>query len=207
MKRMIHALLAAAVLVSAMTCTAFAATDGYTADEAGVVVCNDIETLDYVASYDKAVAGNQYVLLVVKPDEDGSRNLSKAENILYIDQKQADGTDISFNVLPVAEKVAYSEVLLGGTFADGESPKTLGYLLTPAEKEPEPDRIKGDFNGNGRISLLEVKKALTFYVNKNNPEKQPTEEEFWFCDYNDNGSIQLIDVKNLLKMYVNQSIS
>lgn len=205
MKRMIHTLMAAAVLVSAMTCTAFAATEGYTEDKVGVVDCTNTETLDYTASYDQAIAGNQYVLLVVKPDEDGSRDLSKAENILYIDQKQADSADISFTVLPVAEKVAYSEVLLGGTFADGVSPKTLGYLLTPSEEEPEPERIKGDFNGDGRIGIREVRQALKFFTNRDNDDVvQPTEDEFWAADFDDNGTLSIRDVRNILKAFVNQ---
>ena len=46
MKRMIRALVAAAVLVSSLTVSAFAATDGYTTDVSGTVTC-DGEALSF----------------------------------------------------------------------------------------------------------------------------------------------------------------
>jgi len=141
MKRMIHALLAAAVLVSAMTCTAFAATEGFTEDKAGTVTCpdteNDPET--FVASYDQAVVGKQYVLLVVKADENGEygNNLANADNILYIDQKEATSSTITFDVKPMA--VDNSVVILGG----GSEPVELGSLIKQV-----PPYVLGNVNGD-----------------------------------------------------------
>ena len=134
MKRMIHSLLAAAVLVSAMTCTAFAG--DYTMDKTddasayvGSVVTND-EGNSYTVSYDGATDGNQYVVLVVKKDADGTYDASKAENILYINQAAASGSTITFDgLIPMTN--ANAVVLLGGVFAGQESPIILGELVVP----------------------------------------------------------------------------
>ena len=134
MKRMIHSLLAAAVLVSAMTCTAFAG--DYTMDKTddasafvGSVVTND-EGNSYTVSYDGATDGNQYVVLVVKKDADGTYDASKAENILYINQAAASGNTITFNgLIPMTN--ANAVVLLGGVFAGQQSPIILGELVVP----------------------------------------------------------------------------
>ena len=151
MKRMIHTLLAAAVLVSAMTCTAFAATPDFTTDIDGTVVCpdteNDPET--FVASYDGANVGSQYVVLVVKTEEDGSYNLANADNILYIDQKEATSGTISFDIKPMA--VENSIVILGG----GSEPVELGSLIKQA-----PPYVPGDVNADTFILADDAYMAL-----------------------------------------------
>ena len=133
MKRLIHSLLAAAVLVSAMTCTAFAG--DYSADQndsndfVGTIVTND-EGKSYTVSYDGATDGNQYVVLVVKKDADGTYDASKAANILYINQAAAADGKITFsNVIPMTS--ANAVVLLGGVFDGEESPVILGELKVP----------------------------------------------------------------------------
>ena len=123
MKRMIHSLLAAAVLVSAMTCTVFAG--DYTMDKTddaaayvGSVVTND-EGKSYTVSYDGATADNQYVVLVVKKEADGSYNAADEANILYINQAAAasNGTITFEGLIPMTNTNAV--VLLGGVFAEG----------------------------------------------------------------------------------------
>lgn len=159
MKRMIHSLLAAAVLVSAMTCTAFAATEGITTDIEGVVDCvNPTTDVDeFTAKYSGVVSGEQYVLLVVKSDDGENYNAAKAENILYINQKAADSTTIAFDgedkILPMA--VENSLVLLGGTFTSGSSPKKLGTLI-----EQVPPYILGDVNADTRVNGLDTTKLM-----------------------------------------------
>jgi len=124
MKRMIRALLAAAVLVSSLTVSAFAATDGYTTDVSGTVTCDGEK---YTASYAGAEAGEQYVLLVVEGSPDAYSVTE--DSILYINQVAADanGTVTFADFIPM--NVADSVVLLGGYFADG-SPKALGTILS-----------------------------------------------------------------------------
>jgi len=87
MKRMIRALVAAAVLVSSLTVSAFAATDGYTTGSV------DHANGKYSASYTDAEAGEQYVLLVVKGSPD---DYSVTEDsILYINQTAADANVVA----------------------------------------------------------------------------------------------------------------
>lgn len=122
MKRMIRALVAAAVLVSSLTVSAFAATDGYTTDVSGTVTCDGEK---YTATYTGAEAGEQYVLLVVEGTPE-SYTVTQG-SILYINQTAADanGTVTFSGFIPM--NVADSVVLLGGYFADG-SPKVLGTI-------------------------------------------------------------------------------
>ena len=151
MKRMIHSLLAAAVLVSAMTCTAFAG--DYTMDKTddasayvGSVVTND-KGNSYTVSYDGATDSNQYVVLVVKKDAKGNYDASKAENILYINQAAASGSTITFEGL-IPMTTSNAVVLLGGVFDGQESPIILGELKVPY--------ILGDVNQDTRVNGLDT---------------------------------------------------
>ena len=142
MKRMIHSLLAAAVLVSAMTCTAFAATTDYSVDK-GSDPSEKTMTAPYVGeivpsadgksftvSYDGAKSGEQYVLLIVKLKDNGEyNNPAEPGNITYINQDEAKEGKITFsNFIPMTS--ANAAVLLGGVF-DGDSPVVLGELKVP----------------------------------------------------------------------------
>lgn len=111
------------LLTVALTCSALAATGGYTTDEAGTVSYVDGK---YTASYNGATEGNQYALLVVKGTPD---NYTVSEDtIMYIDQKAAEGTEVSFDFIP--KSTPDCVVLLGGEFDGGvTSPVTLGTLI------------------------------------------------------------------------------
>ena len=139
MKRMIRALVAAAVLVSSLTVSAFAATDGYTTDVSGTVTCDGEK---YTATYTGAEAGEQYVLLVVEGTPE-SYTVTQG-SILYINQTAADanGTVTFSGFIPM--NVADSVVLLGGYFADG-SPKVLGTIVSQS--------TPGDVNEDDKINI------------------------------------------------------
>ena len=155
MKRMIHSLLAAAVLVSAMTCTAFAG--NYTMDKTDdpSAYVGSVETTDsgksYTVSYDGATDGNQYVVLVVKKGANGTYDASKAENILYINQAAASGSTITFEGL-IPMTTANAVVLLGGVFDGQESPIILGELKVPY--------ILGDVNADTFVLADDAYMAL-----------------------------------------------
>lgn len=160
MKRMIHSLLAAAVLVSAMTCTVFAG--DYTKDKTddaaayvGSVVTND-EGKSYTVSYDGATADNQYVVLVVKKAADGSYNAADEANILYINQAAAasNGTITFEGLIPMTN--ANAVVLLGGVFAGQESPIILGELVVPF--------TLGDVVEDGEILADDALRALQIAI-------------------------------------------
>ena len=139
MKRMIRALIAAAVLVSSLTCSAFAATKDYTTDINGTVNY-DTANGTYSASCTGLTSGKQYVLLVAEGTPD---NYAITENsILYIDQAGSDGS-ISFPAF-IPKNIADSVVLLGGEFADGSSPKVLGTIIS--------QYTLGDVNDDGQIT-------------------------------------------------------
>lgn len=143
MKRMIRALIAAAVLVSSLTCSAFAATKDYTTDINGTVNY-DTANGTYSASCTGLTSGKQYVLLVAEGTPD---NYAITENsILYIDQAGSDGS-ISFPAF-IPKNIADSVVLLGGEFADGSSPKVLGTIVS--------QYTLGDVNDDGRVNGLDT---------------------------------------------------
>ena len=143
MKRMIRALIAAAVLVSSLTCSAFAATKDYTTDINGTVNY-DTANGTYSASCTGLTSGKQYVLLVAEGTPD---SYTITENsILYIDQAGSDGS-ISFPAF-IPKNIADSVVLLGGEFADGSSPKVLGTIVS--------QYTLGDVNDDGRVNGLDT---------------------------------------------------
>ena len=125
MRKMLRLGLCLSVLAAALTCSALAAMDDYTTDKDGVVTYDEVSE-KYTASYEKAKAGEQYALLVVKA-KDGFYEPINDDNIMYIDQKAAEGTTISFEFIP--KSTPDCVVLLGGVFSDGKSPKTLGTLI------------------------------------------------------------------------------
>ena len=116
------------VLTVALTCSALAATTNYTTDKQGTVnySASTGSTGKYTATYDKVISGNQYALLVVKGTE--ADHPINENTIMYIDQKAASGTTISFEFIP--KSTPDCVVLLGGVF-NGKvtSPVTLGTLI------------------------------------------------------------------------------
>lgn len=160
MKRMIHSLLAAAVLVSAMTCTAFAG--DYTADKnddaakyVGTVTTAD-EGKSFTVSYDKATAGEQYAVLIVKLNSDGTYNAADENNIIYINQDAAasDGTITFEGLIPMTS--ANAIVLLGGVFAGQESPVILGELKVPYVL----GNVNSDYDEETGDALIDIEDAL-----------------------------------------------
>ena len=167
MKRMIHSLLAAAVLVSAMTCTAFAATTDYSVDSTSPEADKTMDApyvgeivpsadgKSFTVSYDGAKSGEQYVLLIVKLNSDGTYNAADENNIIYINQDAAasDGTITFEDLIPMTS--ANAVVLLGGVFdGDVTSPVVLGELKVPY--------VPGDVTSDGEISIADAIKLLQY---------------------------------------------
>lgn len=127
----LHLLLCGAILAASMTGQIMAA--NYTTSDAGTVTYNET-TKTYTASYNQAIANKEYTIMVVKGSKigDSYQYAVSPDTLLYIGQAtaSADGR-ILFDFLP--KDVTDSVVLLGGTFADGVSPKVLGTLLEVSE--------------------------------------------------------------------------
>lgn len=113
------------VLTVALTCSALAVTSDYTTNKQGTVEYST-STGKYTATYDEVISGNQYALLVVKGTE--ADHPINENTIMYIDQKAASGSTISFDFIP--KSTPDCVVLLGGVFDGGvTSPVTLGTLI------------------------------------------------------------------------------
>lgn len=109
------------LLTVALTCSALAATDGYTTDKDGTV---DYANGKYTTSYAGVTSGEEYALLVVAGTPE--KYTVNEESIMYIDQKAADGEEITFDFIP--RSTPDCVVLLGGSFNGTQSPKVLGTL-------------------------------------------------------------------------------
>ena len=155
MKRMLCALLSAALLTAAMVCTTLAA------DTTGNVRYN-ADTGTYSVTAGNVISGNDYILLVAKGTPE-TFALTE-ENILYIDQATAHGNSVRFDSFkPKAE--ADSVVLLGGKLANNEtSPRLLGTIAVPRPTSPAkpavttvPDVPAGVWYHDAVVSAVENK--------------------------------------------------
>ena len=127
MKHWLRLALCGGALAALLTCGAAAAdgvsTPDYTTANENCTVTYENGT--YTAGYTGAQDGEQYALLVVKgTPEDYSIS---EDTIMYIDQKAADSSGVSFGFIP--RSTPDCVVLLGGEFAGGDSPKVLGTLI------------------------------------------------------------------------------
>lgn len=122
MRKWIRLGLCLGLLTVALTCSALAATEGYTTDLKGNVTYADGV---YTASYDGTTENMQYALLVVEGTPD-DYSVSE-ETLMYIDQKAAGADGISFDFIP--RGTPNCVVLLGGEFTQETSPVLLGTLI------------------------------------------------------------------------------
>ena len=104
--------------------SAYAASEISVVNDDGEIVCNDKNIGSFTVTYSKAVSGEQYALLVVK-EGTSVANIS-ADNLLYIDQQAASNGKVAFTFIP--KELESCDVLLGGEFASGTSPITLGEI-------------------------------------------------------------------------------
>lgn len=124
MKHWLRLALCGGALAALLTCGASAQMSDYTTDADGTVTYNE-GTGKYTASYNQAIDGNQYAILVVKgTPEDYSIS---EDTIMYIDQMAADSSSVSFDFIP--RSTPDCVVLLGGDFGTTESPVVLGTLI------------------------------------------------------------------------------
>jgi hypothetical protein len=88
-------------------------------------------TLAYTEMADEMSSGQEVVLLAIRGLAGSTTELSiTADNILYIDQAQSDGTSVSYNSF-IPKVVEEATLLLGGATSDG-NPKIVGHIVTPS---------------------------------------------------------------------------
>lgn len=137
------------LLTVALTCSALAATEGYTTDVDGTV---DYADGKYTASYTGVTSGDQYALLVVAGTPGDDYTISE-DSIMYIDQMEAEGETITFTFIP--RSTPDCVVLLGGTFSGSKSPKVLGTL------ESQGVTVSGSVTLQGRADYSGATVTLT----------------------------------------------
>ena len=79
----------------------------------------------------------------------------------------------------------------------------VSVLITPWER-------LGDINLDGKVNTLDVRLALTVYVDKmvQSDDAVPlTDEQFRFADINEDGKIGLTDVRLILRYYVENIVA
>ena len=151
MKHWLRLALCAGALAALLSCGASATTD-YTTDVAGTVTYSE-ETGKYTASYNGTTSGNQYAILVVKYDGEDTSDCSISEDtIMYIDQKAADSSGVSFDFIP--RSTPDCVVLLGGDFGTTESPVVLGTLVGKGVTVSGSVELQGRTNHSGATVAL-----------------------------------------------------
>ncbi len=114
-----------------------------------------------VASTDKAISGNEYVLLSLKQTE-GEINLS-SDNLLYIGQQTATSSEITFDFIPKSED--FGMVVIVGIFADGTK---IENAEVDSKEEPELFVAKWIVDGAESAQIYEIGEAI---VKPSNPAK------------------------------------
>jgi len=88
-------------------------------------------SLTYTEVVDEMTTGQEVVLLAVRGLVNSTSGLTiTADNILYIDQAQSNGSSVSYTSF-VPKDVEEATLLLGGATSDG-NPKIVGHIVTPS---------------------------------------------------------------------------
>jgi hypothetical protein len=138
-------------------------------------------------SYTNATANGQYLLMVVTADKNGNAKTISADNILYIDQAQADNSGkVTFSAV-YPSQVTNSVVLLSGTGLSG--PTALAKISLPF--------TLGDVDGSGTVDVFDVI-TLARKLSGKTVTSNWTEEA---ADVNGDGTVNGTDL-TLLAQYV-----
>ena len=108
-----------------LICITRAETEHFTTDLAGFLTYDETSGM-YTASYNGAIAGKEYVLLVVRSSADESLVIN-TDTIVYADQKTANESEICFEFRPMW--MPDCKVLLAGDFGITKSHVVLGTLI------------------------------------------------------------------------------
>lgn len=157
---------------------------------ASFLSCDEVAG-EYTASYDDAVSGEEYVLLVVKRSN-GDDRVINADTILYIDQKTAGEDGIHFEYTP--KRIPDCEILLVGNFDNTQSPVVLG---TMAAQGPAP----GDVNADGLVNGTDTN-LIFRYVSGTTGF---TDEQLAAADVNGDGTVNGTDT-NLVFRFVSGTL-
>ncbi len=131
-------------------------------------------------TYSAALPGKSYVIFVLK----GGETTPTEDTIMYIDQAEAAGSVVEFNVYPMS-------VVSGGKVYITEA----GGLLKLAEYGYYTPYTLGDVNNDGSINSLDALMALKIAAKLDTP----TERQRLAADVTGDGSVSSTDALQILK--------
>jgi len=157
--------------------------------------------------------GDYTVRTTVKATKDGYAPLHAEENFVV---ENADYSGLtSFDI--------YEHITLNKNDETADSVQIESISQTTDDKEKEEktmeclyqlrfaqyDRLRGDYDGNGLITLDDAREVLQYHVMQLTnivPEKPPTQGQIVACDIDNNGVLGIEDVKMILDYSVATSI-
>lgn len=191
MKRGIKLMAAALAAMALLSSSVFAAggknptITGQVTGAAVTFIENGYQKLS--VSYANATANGQYLVMVVSADENGNAKTISVDNILYIDQAQADASGTVTFPAVYPSRVTNSVVLLSGTGLS--RPMTLAKISIPF--------TLGDVDNSGTIDVFDVI-TLARYVSGKTVTQNWTKDA---ADVNGDGTVDGIDL-TMLAQYV-----
>ena len=162
MKKVIAMVLA---LTTMLSMTAFAANfeTNYAEGAALPTGTTVTGTADSIAVSTTAVDDAYYGILLIE----GSTLPTEDDYIYYIDQKTADGTSVSFDVLPLMTNVAANDTLTL-YISSNSGADLIAIPMTYAEEVVEEPTVYtvGDVDGDGEITIGDVTTEIDFVLKK-----------------------------------------
>ena len=77
-----------------------------------------------------------------------------------------------------------------------------GNIATWTVTVTEPEYMKGDLDGDGIISILDVRLLLQSYINSTD-ETEWTRDQLYMMDIDENKTVDILDVRLLLQKCIN----
>lgn len=196
MKKWITCFFTVCLLAVALSVTAFAAGTVTSAEATGSsgaeVKKNETSAEKVDVTYKSAATGKEY--LVLATSEEVTPDSLTDKNIVYIDQKTAEGTSVSFTVYPKELKTQTYYVYMSSNATSGIQALTQVGTYT-AEG---PAYTLGDVNANGSVDTTDAVWVLQNYVGS----RQLDDTQKLAADVNVDKTINTTDAVWILQRYV-----
>lgn len=191
MKKWITCFFTVCLLAVALSVTAFAAgTVTEVKDGVADLELNGTEKVN--VTYGSAEPGKEYLVLATNKEVTPAG--LKAEDIVYIDQKTAEGTSVSFTVYPKELKTQAYYVYMSSNASSGIT--ALQKVGTYTAEGPA--YTLGDVNANGSVDTTDAVWVLQNYVGS----RQLDDTQKLAADVNVDNTINTTDAVWILQRYV-----
>lgn len=195
MKKWITCFFTVCLLAVALSVTAFAAgTVETVTGGTAALTKNGTDKVD--VKYDSAESGKEYLVLATNVElklDKLSEDLT-AEKIVYIDQKTAEGTSVSFTVYPKELKTQAYYVYMSSNASSGITALQKVGTYTAVG----PAYTLGDVNANGSVDTTDAVWVLQNYVGS----RQLDDTQKLAADVNVDNTINTTDAVWILQRYV-----